>query len=160
MRRVRRSALGVGDLRPQRAQLMVASHASLRDDYEVSTPALDELVAQLVGRPGVHGARLTGAGFGGCVVALTDARGSDLDGWRASRPSDGCPAGMRPDGSGRRASAAAAEQLGLLRLELLGAQVALFVQLGELARARRRWRRAPPEPIRSNLRFSLSSISW
>ena len=51
---------------------MVASHASLRDDFAVSTPALDELVQALTARPGVHGARLMGAGFGGCVVALTE----------------------------------------------------------------------------------------
>jgi galactokinase len=51
-------------------QIMDASHASLRDDYEVSTPTLDALTETLRSRPGVHGARLTGAGFGGCVVAL------------------------------------------------------------------------------------------
>ncbi|MBS1848623.1 MAG: galactokinase [Actinobacteria bacterium] len=51
---------------------MFASHASLRDDFEVSTPVLDELVDTLARTPGVHGARLTGAGFGGCVVALCE----------------------------------------------------------------------------------------
>lgn len=50
--------------------LMNASHASLRDDYEVSTPELDRLVALLQAHPGVYGARLTGAGFGGACVAL------------------------------------------------------------------------------------------
>jgi galactokinase len=50
--------------------VMDASHASLRDDYEVSTASLDRCVAALRARPGVLGARLTGAGFGGCVVAL------------------------------------------------------------------------------------------
>ena len=50
--------------------LMNASHASLRDDYEVSIPALDELAALLQAQPGVFGARLTGAGFGGACVAL------------------------------------------------------------------------------------------
>jgi galactokinase len=56
---------------PQRfGALMNASHASLRDDYEVSTPELDRLVALLQNQPGVHGARLTGAGFGGACVAL------------------------------------------------------------------------------------------
>ena len=50
--------------------LMNASHASLRDDYEVSTPGLDTLVALLQAQPGVFGARLTGAGFGGACVAL------------------------------------------------------------------------------------------
>ena len=51
-------------------ELMNASHASLRDDYEVSVPALDTLVAILQETPGVFGARLTGAGFGGACVAL------------------------------------------------------------------------------------------
>lgn len=51
-------------------QLMNASHASLRDDYEVSVPALDHLVELLQNTPGVFGARLTGAGFGGACVAL------------------------------------------------------------------------------------------
>jgi galactokinase len=50
--------------------LMNASHASLRDDFEVSTPALDALVGLLQSHPDVHGARLTGAGFGGACVAL------------------------------------------------------------------------------------------
>jgi galactokinase len=50
--------------------LMNASHASLRDDFEVSVPQLDLLVELLQGRPEVFGARLTGAGFGGACVAL------------------------------------------------------------------------------------------
>ena len=54
-------------------QLMVESHRSLREDFEVSTPALDRLVDELVQTRGVFGARLTGAGFGGCVVALARA---------------------------------------------------------------------------------------
>ena len=53
--------------------LMNQSHASLRDDYEVSTPDLDSLVALLQAQPGVFGARLTGAGFGGACVALCEA---------------------------------------------------------------------------------------
>ena len=65
------AALGAGDVAGAGA-LMVASHASLRDDFAVSTPALDELVRTLTARAGVHGARLMGAGFGGCVVALTE----------------------------------------------------------------------------------------
>jgi galactokinase len=51
-------------------ELLVASHASLRDDFEVSTPVLDEIVATVRGVRGVYGARVTGAGFGGCVVVL------------------------------------------------------------------------------------------
>lgn len=54
-------------------ELMNASHASLRDDYEVSVPALDALVAMLQETAGVFGARLTGAGFGGACVALVEA---------------------------------------------------------------------------------------
>lgn len=49
--------------------LLLASHASLRDDFEVSTPELDLLVDAFLAA-GALGARLTGAGFGGCVVAL------------------------------------------------------------------------------------------
>ena len=67
--------------------LMAASHASLRDDYEVSTPVLDALVERLSARPGVYGARLTGAGFGGCVVALTTP-GALTEGWKV-RPAAG-----------------------------------------------------------------------
>jgi galactokinase len=55
--------------------LMNASHDSLRDDYEVSTPELDRLVDLLRQQPAVHGARLTGAGFGGACVALCDGEG-------------------------------------------------------------------------------------
>jgi galactokinase len=56
---------------PERfGELMNASHTSLRDDYEVSVPALDTLVEILQKTPGVFGARLTGAGFGGACVAL------------------------------------------------------------------------------------------
>ncbi len=63
------AALGADDL-VRAGQLMVESHQSLRDDYEVSTDALDALVERVTGIDGVYGARLTGAGFGGCVVAL------------------------------------------------------------------------------------------
>ena len=48
---------------------MYASHRSLRDDYEVSTPELDTFV-ELASQSGAVGARLTGAGFGGCAIAL------------------------------------------------------------------------------------------
>jgi galactokinase len=57
---------------PAFGKLMNASHASLRDDYEVSVPALDTLCDMLRAEPGVHGARLTGAGFGGACVALCE----------------------------------------------------------------------------------------
>jgi galactokinase len=63
------AALADGQLR-YAGELLVASHASLRDDFDVTTRALDQLVVTLRGIPGVYGARVTGAGFGGCVVAL------------------------------------------------------------------------------------------
>jgi galactokinase len=51
-------------------ELMIAGHASLRDLYEVSLPELDALVEIALEQPGCYGARLTGAGFGGCTVNL------------------------------------------------------------------------------------------
>jgi galactokinase len=61
---------------PVVGQLMYASHASLRDDYEVSCPELDvvvELAQQIGPQGGVIGCRMTGGGFGGCAVALVEA---------------------------------------------------------------------------------------
>ncbi len=58
-----------GDLE-EFGELMNASHSSLRDDYEVSVPELDFLVDECNKVKGVLGARLTGAGFGGCIVVL------------------------------------------------------------------------------------------
>uniref|UniRef100_A0A8D0ECU1 Galactokinase n=1 Tax=Salvator merianae TaxID=96440 RepID=A0A8D0ECU1_SALMN len=54
-------------------QLMVESHNSLRDDYEVSCPELDELVSAALEIPGVYGSRMTGGGFGGCTVTLLES---------------------------------------------------------------------------------------
>jgi galactokinase len=69
----------------QFGQLMNASHASLRDDYEVSIPALDDLADRLQHTPGVFGARLTGAGFGGaCVALVADPPPLEAD-WFSSR---------------------------------------------------------------------------
>jgi galactokinase len=62
-------ALRRGDAE-QFGRLMAASHNSLRDDYEVSSPELDHLVELAQSEPGVYGARMTGAGFGGCTVNL------------------------------------------------------------------------------------------
>jgi galactokinase len=61
-------ALREGDVE-RAGRLFGESHASLRDDFRVSTPELDVLVEELV-RAGAYGARLTGAGFGGSVVAI------------------------------------------------------------------------------------------
>lgn len=66
--RVQEAAQGVSAERF--GELMNASHFSLRDDYEVSIPELDALCDALRAAPGVLGARLTGAGFGGACVAL------------------------------------------------------------------------------------------
>jgi galactokinase len=57
-------------------KLMYESHDSLRDDYEVSCRELDLLVEIASASAGVHGARMTGGGFGGCIVALTTAAGA------------------------------------------------------------------------------------
>lgn len=57
--------------------LMRASHASLRDDYEVSSPALNAIVEIADRHPACVGARMTGAGFGGCAVALVLAEQAD-----------------------------------------------------------------------------------
>lgn len=54
-------------------ELMEASHRSLRDDYEVSCHELDLLVELAMQQDGTHGARMTGAGFGGCTVNLVEA---------------------------------------------------------------------------------------
>lgn len=55
---------------PAFGRLLVASHRSLRDDYEVSCRELDIMVEEAIRLPGVVGAKMTGAGFGGCIVAV------------------------------------------------------------------------------------------
>jgi galactokinase len=67
-----RTALAAGDL-PAVGRHLFDSHESSRALFENSTPELDFLVATLHGRAGVYGARLTGGGFGGAVMAMTDA---------------------------------------------------------------------------------------
>lgn len=63
-------ALAAGDLR-RMGRLMAASHDSMRDDFEITVPAVDQLVDILQTAIGdVGGARMTGGGFGGCAVAL------------------------------------------------------------------------------------------
>ena len=76
------SALRAGDL-ARCGALVDASHASLRDDFEVSIPELDALADALRAQRGVYGARLVGAGFGGSVLALADA-GRAADAARAA----------------------------------------------------------------------------
>jgi len=81
-RRVRAFADALrGDDLPTAGKLMVESHQSLVRDFESSTPAVDQLVDRLVSTAGVHGARITGGGFGGCVVALTEPGALDLGQW-------------------------------------------------------------------------------
>jgi galactokinase len=64
------AALGSGDL-PRLGDLMAESHASMRDDFEITVPAIDRLVTILADAIGdAGGARMTGGGFGGAVVAL------------------------------------------------------------------------------------------
>lgn len=62
-------ALKRGDL-ASLGPLLAASHASLRDDYDVSCEQLDQLVEIAAAVPGVVGARMTGGGFGGCIVVI------------------------------------------------------------------------------------------
>jgi galactokinase len=64
------AALTAGDM-AEAGHLMVESHRSLAGQYHTSTPAMDAAVEELRTTPGVYGARMTGGGFGGCVVALT-----------------------------------------------------------------------------------------
>lgn len=71
------AALGYDNLQTV-GQLMNASHASLRDDFDVSSAALDVMVEAMSSHPACLGARMTGAGFGGCAVALVRA-GTEAD---------------------------------------------------------------------------------
>lgn len=73
------SAVTAHDL-SEAGRLMLASHTSLRALYQTSTPAMDAAVERLTQAPGVYGARMTGGGFGGCVVALAEP-GAVTEGW-------------------------------------------------------------------------------
>jgi galactokinase len=59
-------------------ELMNASHASMRDDYEISREEMDQMVAIAQEQPGSYGARMTGGGFGGCAIALVAEDQVDL----------------------------------------------------------------------------------
>lgn len=65
-------ALETGNLHSL-GSLMANSHASLRDDYQVSCRELDVMVEIAAGQKGVYGARMTGGGFGGCTINLVDS---------------------------------------------------------------------------------------
>ena len=91
------AALRAADL-PAFGALLRGSHASLKNDYEVSSPALDDLVA-LAEDAGATGARLTGAGMGGCIVAVAPADAAEhvLDRLRADFYVPRAPAGSLGD---------------------------------------------------------------
>lgn len=61
-------------------EIMQESHKSLAENFAVSVPEMDQAVAQLAATPGVYGARMTGGGFGGCVVALCEPN-AQVEGW-------------------------------------------------------------------------------
>jgi galactokinase len=67
------SALEAGDV-AECGRLMNSSHASLRDDFEVSCPELDVMVELALRLPGVYGSRMMGGGFGGCTINLVQAQ--------------------------------------------------------------------------------------
>ena len=71
-----KQALTEGDLE-EFGLLLNASHRSLKEDYEVTGIELDTLVACAQEQPGVLGARMTGAGFGGCSIALVPKQNID-----------------------------------------------------------------------------------
>jgi galactokinase len=62
--------------------LMAQSHQSLAHDFEVSTSQMDHAVAEISALPGVWGARMTGGGFGGCIVAITAPKTEIPGAWR------------------------------------------------------------------------------
>jgi galactokinase len=68
-------------------QAMIASHQSLASDFAVSNATMDEAVNRALEIPGVFGARMTGGGFGGCIVAMCEPS-TEIDGW-VVRPSAG-----------------------------------------------------------------------
>jgi len=87
-------ALRAGDVVALGA-LLDEGHRSLRDDFEVSTPVVDRTVERLRSTPGVHGVRLMGGGFGGCVVAVTEP-GALTEGC-AAEPGPGAHVEVGPD---------------------------------------------------------------
>jgi galactokinase len=82
------AALAAGDAATL-GRLFRASHASQRDDFEVSVPAVDRLVALADADPDVHGARLTGGGFGGSIVVLARRGSGAAVGTRVARAAGG-----------------------------------------------------------------------
>ncbi len=100
------AALARGDV-AEVGRLFAASQRSMAEDFEISTPEIDTLVALAVATPGVVASRLTGGGFGGCTVSLVDADrapavAADLlalrRGHRPARPGLGLRPGRRRRG--------------------------------------------------------------
>jgi len=82
--RVREFAQALASHELQHAgKLMNEGHHSLALDFDTSTPAMDKAVDEIQKIPGVYGARMTGGGFGGCVVALC-SHDADVPGWTVS----------------------------------------------------------------------------
>ena len=82
--RVREFSLALASRDLQHAgQLMNEGHRSLADDFDTSTPTMDKAVEEIQKLPGVFGARMTGGGFGGCVVALC-SHDAYVPGWTVS----------------------------------------------------------------------------
>jgi len=97
-----RAAEILGKARPDLealGSLMLQHHAHLRDDYQVSHPALDRLIRAGMSA-GALGGKLTGAGLGGCVVMMAPGRGEEVA--RAIRSAGGTPHIVRVDGGARR----------------------------------------------------------
>jgi galactokinase len=75
--RVHRAVRALTDGRlPDLAPILDASHASMRDDFEITVPTVDLAVEEAV-RAGALGARMTGGGFGGCIIALVPSAETD-----------------------------------------------------------------------------------
>ncbi len=72
------AALGDSDF-PEAGRIMIASHASMRDDFEITTEHIDLIVDAAIDA-GALGARMTGGGFGGCVIALVPTDRADMVG--------------------------------------------------------------------------------
>jgi galactokinase len=79
--------LSGAELKSRLGELLLQGQTSLRDDFENSTEVVEACIERLMAIPGVHGVRMTGGGFGGCVVALTEPGVLD-EGWLV-RPSGG-----------------------------------------------------------------------
>jgi len=98
------AALGDSDF-AQAGRIMSASHASMRDDFEITTEHIDLIVDAAVAA-GALGARMTGGGFGGCVIALVPTDRADMVGEAVRRAT--CDAGfVRPTITRTRAAGGA-----------------------------------------------------